>query len=140
MYFKPSYLNLKSFIFLVLALLTIESGFSKTNSLKKSKIENKIEKATLVSIFSKLSAQTDYKFSYGQAIIADNTTYTVNYTNESVALILSDLSKKANFNYNINGKLVLIQKSAAPKAVSVKAADKIRVKGKIVTIQRGNAI
>ena len=132
MYFKPSYLNLKSFIFLVLALLTIESGFSKTNSLKKSKIENKIEKATLVSIFSKLSAQTDYKFSYGQAIIADNTTYTVNYTNESVALILSDLSKKANFNYNINGKLVLIQKSAAPKAVSVKAADKIRVKGKIV--------
>ena len=132
MYFKPSYLNLKSFIFLVLALVTIESGFSKTNSLKKSKIENKIEKATLVSIFSKLSAQTDYKFSYGQAIIADNTTYTVNYTNESVALILSDLSKKANFNYNINGKLVLIQKSAAPKAVSVKAADKIRVKGKIV--------
>jgi len=132
MYFKPSYLNLKSFIFLVLALLTIESGFSKTNSLKKSKIENKIEKATLVSIFSKLSAQTDYKFSYGQPIIADNTTYTVNYTNESVALILSDLSKKANFNYNINGKLVLIQKSAAPKAVSVKAADKIRVKGKIV--------
>ncbi|QDW22230.1 TonB-dependent receptor [Flavobacterium sp. KBS0721] len=132
MYFKPSYLNLKSFIFLVLALLTIESGFSKTNSLKKSKIENKIEKATLVSIFSKLSAKTDYKFSYGQAIIADNTTYTVNYTNESVALILSDLSKKANFNYNINGKLVLIQKSAAPKAVSVKAADKIRVKGKIV--------
>lgn len=132
MYFKPSYLNLKSFIFLVLALLTIESGFSKTNSLKKSKIENKIEKATLVSIFSKLSAQTDYKFSYGQAIIADNTTYTVNYTNESVALILSDLSKKANFNYNINGKLVLIQKSAVPKAVSVTAADKIRVKGKIV--------
>lgn len=132
MYFKPSYLNLKSFIFLVLALLTIESGFSKTNSLKKSKIENKIEKATLVSIFSKLSAQTDYKFSYGQAIIADNTTYTVNYTNESVALILSDLSKKANFNYNINGKLVLIQKAAAPKAVPVKAVDKIRVKGKIV--------
>ncbi|MFQ6601463.1 SusC/RagA family TonB-linked outer membrane protein [Flavobacterium sp. C3NV] len=132
MYFKPSYLNLKSFIFLVLALLTIESGFSKTNSLKKSKIENKIEKATLVSIFSKLSQQTDYKFSYGQAIIADNTTYTVNYTNESVALILSDLSKKANFNYNINGKLVLIQKAAAPKAVPVKAVDKIRVKGKIV--------
>ncbi|MBF4484952.1 TonB-dependent receptor [Flavobacterium sp. CSZ] len=132
MYFKPSYLNLKSFIFLVLALLTIESGFSKTNSLKKSKIENKIEKATLVSIFSKLSAQTDYKFSYGQAIIADNTTYTVNYTNESVALILSDLSKKANFNYNINGKLVLIQKAVLPRAVPAKAVDKIRVKGKIV--------
>lgn len=132
MYFKPSYLNLKSFIFLVLALLTIQSGFGKTNSLKKSKIENKIEKATLVSIFSKLSQQTDYKFSYGQAIIADNTTYTVNYSGESVAVILSDLSKKANFNYNINGKLVLIQKTAAPKVVKTKVDERVKVKGKIV--------
>ncbi len=131
MYFKPSYLNLKSFIFLVLALLTIESGFSKT-ILKKSKIENKIEKATLVSIFSKLSQQTDYKFSYGQAVIADNTAYTVNFTGESVTEILSDLSKKASFNYNINGKLVLIQKTAAAKVIHAKAADKIRIKGKIV--------
>ena len=56
MYFKLSYLNLKRFIFLVLALLTIQSGYSKTNSLKNSKVKNKIEKATLVSIFSKLSA------------------------------------------------------------------------------------
>lgn len=131
MYFKPSYLNLKSFIFLVLALLTIESGFSKTN-LKKSKVENKTEKATLVSIFSKLSQQTDYKFSYGQAVIADNTAYTVNYNGESVAAILNDLSKKANFNYNISGKLVLIQKTTAPKAVNTKAVDRIKVKGKIV--------
>lgn len=131
MYFKPSYLNLKSLFFLVLALLTIQSGFSKTNS-KESKVKNKIEKATLVSIFSKLSQQTDYKFSYGQAVINDNTTYTVNYTGESVTEILNELSKKASFNYNISGKLVLIQKTAAPKAVNTKAVDKIKVKGKIV--------
>ncbi|WP_291148433.1 SusC/RagA family TonB-linked outer membrane protein [Flavobacterium sp. UBA7680] len=131
MYFKPSYLNLKSFIFLVLALLTIQSGFSKT-ILKKSKVENKIEKATLVSIFSKLSQQTDYKFSYGQAVIADNTSYVVDYSKESVTSILSDLSKKANFNYNINGKLVLIQKTAASKVSKSVDAEKIKVKGKIV--------
>ena len=131
MYFKPSYLNLKSCIFLVLALLTIQSGFSKT-TLKKSKVENKIEKATLVSIFSKLSQKTDYKFSYGQAVIADNTSYTVNYNGESVTSILSDLSKKANFNYNINGKLVLIQKTAAAKVSKPVDAEKIKVKGKIV--------
>ncbi|WP_029272546.1 TonB-dependent receptor [Flavobacterium sp. KJJ] len=132
MYFKLSYLNLKRIVFLVLALLAIQNGYSKTNFLKKSKVKNKIEKATLVSIFSKLSQQTDYKFSYGQAIIADNTVYTVNYTNESIALILSDLSKKANFNYNINGKLVLIQKTEAPKTITRKAADKIKIKGKVV--------
>lgn len=132
MYFKPSYLNLKSFVFLVLALLAFQSGYSKTNLLKESKVANKIEKATLVSIFSKLTQQTDYKFSYGQAVIADNTAYTVNYSNESITAILNDLSQKANFNYNINGKLILIQKTAAPKAVNTKAVDRIKVKGKVV--------
>lgn len=130
MYFKLTNLNLKSILFLALALLSFQSGFSTNNFLKKSKVENKIEKATLVSIFSKLSKQTDYKFSYGQAIISDNTVYTVNYNNESVALILSDLSKKANFNYNINGKLVLIQKTTAVNGPKSEA--KITVKGKIV--------
>jgi len=131
MYFKRINLNfLKKTFFLVLAVLSVQSGYSAVN-LKKSNVTNKIEKATLVSIFSKLSKQTDYKFSYGQAIITDNKTYTVNYTNESVAVILSDLSKKANFNYNINGKLVLIQKSIfTAKATS--DLEKIRVKGKIV--------
>lgn len=131
MYFKRINLNfLKRTFFLVLATLSVQSGYSATN-FKKSNVKNKIEKATLVSIFSKLSQQTDYKFSYGQAIITDNTTYTVNYSNESIAVILSDLSKKANFNYNINGKLVLIQKTIfTAKALS--NADKIKVKGKIV--------
>jgi iron complex outermembrane receptor protein len=130
MYFKLTNLNLKSILFLALTLLSFQSGFSINNFLKKSKVENKTEKATLVSIFSKLSKQTDYKFSYGQAIISDNTVYTVNYNNESVALILSDLSKKANFNYNINGKLVLIQKTTAVS--TSKSEAKIVVKGKIV--------
>ena len=130
MYFKRINLKfLKSTFFLALALLSVQGGYS-TSILKKSNVKNKIEKATLVSIFSKLSQQTDYKFSYGQAIIADNTIYTVNYSNESVAVILSDLSKKAHFNYNINGKLVLIQKTVPVKKNT--EADKIRVKGKIV--------
>ncbi|KIQ22391.1 TonB-dependent receptor [Flavobacterium sp. MEB061] len=131
MYFKRINLNLlKGIFFLILALLCVQSGYSAT-VLKKSKIENKIEKATLVSIFSKLSKKTDYKFSYGQAIIADNTTYTVNYSNESVDVILSDLSKKANFNYNINGKLVLIQKTTVV-AKTTSEAEKIKIKGKII--------
>ncbi|MDW8850485.1 TonB-dependent receptor [Flavobacterium sp. MMLR14_040] len=131
MYFKRINLNLpKGIFFLILALLCVQSGYS-TTILKKSKVENKIEKATLVSIFSKLSKKTDYKFSYGQAIIADNTTYTVNYGNEAVDVILSDLSKKANFNYNINGKLVLIQKTAVV-VKTTSEAEKIKIKGKII--------
>ncbi|WP_347052420.1 SusC/RagA family TonB-linked outer membrane protein [Flavobacterium olei] len=132
MYFKISNLNLTRILFLVSLTLCFQSGYSKTVDLKKSKVENKTEKATLVTIFSKLSKETDYKFSYGQAIIADNTVYTVNFDSKSIAVILSDLSKKAAFNYNISGKLVLIQKSDIIKTGSVKAADKVKVKGKIV--------
>lgn len=132
MYFKISNLNLTRILFLVSLTLCFQSGYSKTVELKKSKVENKTEKATLVTIFSKLSKETDYKFSYGQAIIADNTVYTVNFDSKSIAVILSDLSKKAAFNYNISGKLVLIQKSEIIKTGSVKAADKVKVKGKIV--------
>jgi len=132
MYFKISNLNLTRILFLVSLTLCFQSGYSKTVELKKSKVENKTEKATLVTIFSKLSKETDYKFSYGQAIIADNTVYTVNFDSKSIAIILSDLSQKAAFNYNISGKLVLIQKSERIKTGSVKAADKVKVKGKIV--------
>ncbi|WP_281635520.1 SusC/RagA family TonB-linked outer membrane protein [Flavobacterium marginilacus] len=130
MYFKLSYLNLKRIIFLVLTLLSFHNGHSNTNFLENSNLKNKTEKATLVSIFSKLSQQTDYKFSYGQAVIADNTIYTVDYSNESVAVILNELSKKADFNYNINGKLVLIQKTKKRVLKTVQTIDKL--KGKIL--------
>jgi TonB-linked SusC/RagA family outer membrane protein len=131
MYFKLPYLYLQRIFFLALALLSFQNGHSISNFLKNSNLKNKIENATLVSIFSKLSQQTDYKFSYGQAVIADNTVYSVIYNTESITLILNDLSKKANFNYNINGKLVLIQKTATVKT-NRKAVEKNTVKGKIV--------
>jgi TonB-linked SusC/RagA family outer membrane protein len=131
MYFKLPYIYLKRIFFLALALLSFQNGHSTVNFIKDSNVKNKIEKATLVSIFSKLSQQSGYKFSYGQAIIADNTVYTVNYANESVTLILEDLSKKANFNYDINGKLVLIKKVVAVTAIR-KTVEKNTVKGKVV--------
>lgn len=130
MYLKRINLNLlKGLFFLVLTILSVQKGYSTVNY-KKSNVNNKIEKATLVSIFSKLSQQTDYKFSYGQAIISDNNSYAVNFSNQSVTVILNELSKEANFNYNINGKLILIQKSIAKKTTVLQ--DKIKVKGKIV--------
>jgi len=130
MYLKRINLNLlKGLFFLVLTILSVQKGYSTVNY-KKLNVNNKIEKATLVSIFSKLSQQTDYKFSYGQAIIADNNSYAVNFSNQSVTVILNELSKEANFNYNINGKLILIQKSIAKKTTVLQ--NKIKIKGKIV--------
>jgi iron complex outermembrane receptor protein len=83
------------------------------------KINIHFQKATLISIFSQLSKQTDYKFSYGEAIINDKTNYDVNYAASSIAQILNDLSKKANFDFNIVNKLVLIKKDLIVKRTSV---------------------
>lgn len=129
MYFKINYLNLKNIFFLALALLCYQNGQSEVRRLTNSSEKNKIEKGTLVSIFSNLSHRTDYKFSYGEAIINDNNVYTVNNSNESVAIILNALSKEAGLNYSINKKLVLIQKKIRTTSELV---EKIKVKGKVV--------
>ncbi|MCV9928568.1 SusC/RagA family TonB-linked outer membrane protein [Flavobacterium sp. LS1R49] len=109
MYFK---FTLKKIFFLVLALLCFQTGQSKEKLLTNSKIKNNLEKATLVSIFSKLSQKTNYKFSYGEAIIADQTIYTISYNKESLEVVLKDLSQKADFSYSIINKLVLVKKAA----------------------------
>ena len=115
MYFKLLYLKLKSIFFLVLALISCQIGYSNGMVNEPSKININSHKATLISIFSQLSQQTDYKFSYGQAIIQDKTAYDVNYVGASVDAILNDLSKKANFDFNIVNKLVLIKKELVVK-------------------------
>lgn len=113
MYFKITPNKLKSLLFLGLALLSLQTGHSApTSAAAPPKVKLNSEKATLVSIFSQLSKQTKYKFSYGEAVLADKTSYSITYNNEPLNTVLEDLSKKAHFSYDINDKLVLIKKTA----------------------------
>ncbi|MBU2061254.1 MAG: TonB-dependent receptor [Bacteroidetes bacterium] len=128
MYFKTNYLKIKSIVFLFLALLSFENGIAKAYPTDPN-VKNKVEKATLVAIFSKLSKNTAYKFSYGAEVIADDTIYLIENTEKPVLTIIKELSQRANFNYSINGKLILVHKE---KAIKVQNADKITAKGKVV--------
>lgn len=117
MYSKFTSFKLKNTFFLVTMLLTFIVGQAGVLN-NPPKVSFKTEKATLVTIFSTLSEQSNYKFSYGESIIEDKTLYTVSYSATAVEKILNDLSKKAHFTYSINNKLVLIKKQAADKKLS----------------------
>ncbi|EOR93858.1 SusC [Arcticibacter svalbardensis MN12-7] len=74
-----------------------------------SKSYNESANATLVSIFTRLSKQTNYKFSYSEAVIKDKNTYVL--TDSKVfEVVLKDLAQKAGFTYSIVDHQVLINK------------------------------
>ncbi|WP_219223757.1 SusC/RagA family TonB-linked outer membrane protein [Pedobacter antarcticus] len=121
MYSKYTFLNLKKICFLATIFLFMQVGESKAltnNSFDKS---SKFESETLVSIFSRLSRQTNYKFSYSEAIIADKNTYSVSYS-KPFKTVLNELSEKADFNYNILDKTVLISKNSIKHETIKKSA------------------
>lgn len=129
MYFKITNNKLKSLLFLGLTLLSLQNGHSTETIHTPPKVKLNSEKATLVSIFSQLSRQTKYKFSYGEAILQDQTSYSITYNNQPLDVVLNDLSKKANFSYNINDKLVLVKKIAT--AYKLTGAQQL-IKGTVV--------
>ncbi|GLB52973.1 SusC/RagA family TonB-linked outer membrane protein [Neptunitalea chrysea] len=76
--------------------------------LEQTKISINLTDATLVQIFSKIKEATNATFSYGEFVLKNKTTYNAVYNNSSVQYILSDLSKKAKFNFVITGSQVVI--------------------------------
>ncbi|MFL9842796.1 SusC/RagA family TonB-linked outer membrane protein [Flavobacterium rhizosphaerae] len=103
---------LKNVVFLALLSLTSFYGHSKNVAVDMPKVSISSQNATLIDIFSNLSHQTEYKFSYGEAIINNTKVYSVSYSNKPLDIALKDLSKKAGFSYNITNKLVLIKNNA----------------------------
>ncbi|WP_157812185.1 SusC/RagA family TonB-linked outer membrane protein [Polaribacter sp. ALD11] len=74
------------------------------------KISIKLENAKLITIFSKLNKDYGINFSYGQKIIKDSATYSVNYKEILLSNLLNDLGTKGHFKYQINEKHILIKK------------------------------
>lgn len=121
--------QLKNALFLVATLMSINTAFSKEIANDSPKVKIISEKATLVRIFSELSKQTHYKFSYGEAVIKDQTNYSINYNNSQLDQVLHDFAQKAHFSYSINNKLVLIKKMETVKTTTLLQQT---IKGKVV--------
>ncbi|MCG9792566.1 SusC/RagA family TonB-linked outer membrane protein [Flavobacterium algicola] len=129
MYFKFLYLKQKSIFLLMVFTLSCHLGYSNETINELPKIKINSQKATLISIFSQLSNQTGYKFSYGEAIIQDHKHYEVSLTDASLISFLNDLATKANFDFNVIDKLVLIKKRVT---IVNKITEQQLVKGTIV--------
>lgn len=131
MHHKYTFFKLKKICFLALVLLVAQIGQTSAFANKHFTNHNKLVNQTLVDIFAELSKQTSYKFSYSEAIIADKKAYAVSY-GKPLKTILDELSKAADFNYNILNNVVLISKSENGKNLNAKPASKQKVKGKVL--------
>ncbi|PYF74013.1 SusC/RagA family TonB-linked outer membrane protein [Pedobacter nutrimenti] len=131
MNYKYTFFNLKSICFLAAIFLFIQTGQAKALTPKVLSRDTRAANETLVNIFLQLSKQTSYKFSYGDAIIADKKTYPVSYS-RPLKEVLESLSEKADFNYAIMDKVVLISKNKKTKVIAPAAAFQQTVKGKVL--------
>ena len=114
MFSKLNYFVFKATLFLLFSLFSVQHGWSNTKTGSARNISLKTENAKLTSIFVQLENQTDYKFSYGQEIIADQNTYSLDHRNQDFRIVLDELAQKAKLTYSINNQLVMVKKQALP--------------------------
>ncbi|WP_175633736.1 SusC/RagA family TonB-linked outer membrane protein [Pedobacter ghigonis] len=131
MHFKYTFFNLKKICFLVILFLFVQIGQSGAFTNKHFTKSHRLSSQTLVDIFSQLSKQTSYKFSYSEAIMADKKAYAVSYT-RPLKTILDELAREADFRYSIMDKVVLISKAEKNKTVQHKTVAAQKIKGKVL--------
>lgn len=113
---------------LLVAILFSCLGMKANVYAQPSKISIKLEEARLLEIFSVLENTTEYEFSYGQYILKDQKRYTVQYENVSLQTILSQLSKRADFVYEISSNTVMI----AETNTSSMESQRFKVEGSVI--------
>lgn len=117
MNYKTISLKLKTV--LLTGLLALSSFFATAanNGNEPAKINLATRGSLLKDIFSQLSDQSKYQFSYGEKIINDTQSYAVKYNDISFTAVMNDLSRRANFKYSIKEDVVLVKKTAIAVAV-----------------------
>lgn len=105
-----NYLSRLIILFILISIIPFTSYGNNIENALQLKISIKLENAKLTTIFSKLKTEYDINFSYGQKIIEDSNTYSVNYKETLLANLLDDLSARGRFKYQILDKNILIKK------------------------------
>jgi len=131
MYDKYTNLKFKSISLLMIVCLLTQTSFAKVKAPEHIIGKNSIISGTLVNIFSQLSKQTNYKFSYSEAIISDQKQYHIAYIKPFKA-ILKNLADQADFSYSIVNNLVLVSKTIREKKPEAPMKAQEIVKGKVL--------
>ena len=131
MYDKFTNFKIKSACLLLATVMLLPAVQSKAAFADVKTEKRKAISGTLVNIFSTLSKQSNYKFSYSEAVISDNKRYTITKT-EPLQAALNDLSTQANFTYSISNNLVLVSKKIAKRPVSKSSTVQEIIQGTVV--------
>ncbi|PIB36450.1 SusC/RagA family TonB-linked outer membrane protein [Reichenbachiella sp. 5M10] len=127
MYSNIIFYKSKTTACLVILLMAMAAAWPTWAKGDFPQINLEIKNASLVQIFAQLSEQTEYKFSYGEHIISDQSAYTVAYKNKQLREALDLLSEEAGFSYTVLDQMVLVRKNQAPEFGPVE-----EVKGRVV--------
>jgi TonB-dependent starch-binding outer membrane protein SusC len=102
MFSKLNHFVIKPTLLLLFFLSSIPNGWSntKTGSAKSNNL--KIENARLTSIFVQLENQTDYRFSYGQEIINDRNTYSLDRRSNELQTVMNELAREAGLSPDLS--------------------------------------
>ncbi len=119
----------KRILYFLFSFLVVSSFSVSAQEVSDPNVSIKVKEATLLEIFNNLEEQTNFKFAYSDDISKDNQTYELSFSNEKLSEVLSELSKKAGFEYNI-----------AKNKVSVRRLEKRNVSGKLTDSNTGEAL
>ncbi len=124
MYSNLIFFKRKTMVCMLFALLAIQATWASGTKNVFPKVSINVVDASLVTIFSNLSEQSDYKFSYGESIITDHSQYSVSEQKKQLNEVLDGLSQQANISYTVQGELVFVKK--------MQQQEKIVATGKVV--------
>ncbi len=118
---KLNYLFIKLLLFSLFFMFVIPKGQANNGEGVAERIKVKIENASLTGIFEKLEKETNYRFSYGQEIINDKNSYSVDCQDAEINIIMDELSAEAGLSYSMVDKLVMVKKINSQAQIVKKA-------------------
>ena len=108
--FKKIWLIMKLNFFLILiTVLQVSASVSAQNT----RLDLKMENATVSQIFDEIERRSDVYFFYNKSQIDENKTISINYRNKTIDEVLKSLVSELSLTYEIAGKNIII-KAAKP--------------------------
>ncbi|MGE5393540.1 MAG: TonB-dependent receptor [Candidatus Saccharibacteria bacterium] len=98
---------------------------------QKTKMDLKMTNASMIDVFEKIEAQSEFRFFYDNSQVDLKQNVTVNLTDRKIEDILDELFKNTNITYEVMDRHILItSKGTATSAVT---QDATRVRGKVTS-------
>lgn len=105
---------------------------------QKTKMDLKMTNASMIDVFEKIEAQSEFRFFYDNSQVDLKQNVTVNLTDRKIEDILDELFKNTNITYEVLDRHILItSKGTSPSASS---QDATRVKGKVTSEADGQVL